>query len=176
MLSSLRNFLPFRSDAWKIILHIVEIESHSHFLQKFQDDLLGRMEEKSNLLVSLFTKKCGVYFCLLGQFQNLMQLLLSFLKKSLSSWKIAVEWIWYRCVYVSKIFLAACKESVTMTMYLMLDTDGLVDSTSDCEELSFSISDVYYVVNCFDDWSVVRVDMWYGDSNIISYASIWENH
>ena len=46
-----------------------------------------------------------------------------------------------------------------MTMYLMLDTDGLVDSTSDCEELSFSSSDVYYVVNCFDDWSVVRVDM-----------------
>jgi len=61
-------------------------------------------------------------------------------------------------------------------MYLMLDTDGLVDSTSDCEELSFSNSDVYYVVNCFDNWSVVWVDMWYGGSNVISYASIWDDH
>ena len=119
MSSSLRNFLPFRSDTWKIILHIVEIESHSCFLQNSQDDLLRRMGEKSNLLVSLSTKKCGVHFCLLGQFQNLMQLLLSFLKKFLSSWEIVVEWIWYRCVHVWKIFLAACKKSITITMYLM---------------------------------------------------------
>jgi len=118
--SSLRKFLSFRSDTWEFILHIMEIELHSHFLQKSQDDLLGRMGEKLNFLVSLSTKKCGVNFCLLGQSQKSMWLLLSFLKKSLSSQEIAVEWIWYEYIDESKIFLATCKESVTTTMCLML--------------------------------------------------------
>jgi len=48
----------------------------------------------------------------------------------------------------------------------------LVDSTSDCEELDFSGSNIDCMVNYFDDQSVVWVDMWYGGSNVISYASI----
>ena len=49
-----------------------------------------------------------------------MWLLLSFLKKSLSSWEIATEWIWYGCIDELKIFLTPYKKSVTMTIHLML--------------------------------------------------------
>ena len=35
------------------------------------------------------------------------------------------------------------------------DVVGLVDSAFDCKELSFSGSDVNYVVNCFDNRSVI---------------------
>ena len=56
------------------------------------------------------------------------------------------------------------------------DVVGLVDYVFDCKELGFSGSDVDYMVNCFDDQSVVQVDMWYGGSNIISYTSIWDNY
>ena len=69
-----RKFFPFRSDAWKVIFHIVEIGSHSCFLQKSHDDLLGRMGENSNLPVSLSTEECSGHFCLLGQSEKLMWL------------------------------------------------------------------------------------------------------
>ena len=78
------------------------------------------MGEKLNLLVSLSTKKCGSHFCLVEQSPNSMWLLLSFLKKSLSSWEIAAEWIWYECIDKLKIFLTLYKKSVTITMHLML--------------------------------------------------------
>ena len=120
LLSSLRKFFPFRSNAWKFILYIIEIKLYLYFLQKSQDDLLGRMGEKLNFLVFLFTKKCGVHFYLLEQFQKSIWLLLSFLKKSLSFQEIAVEWIWYRYIDESKIFLATCKKSVMITICLML--------------------------------------------------------
>ena len=61
----------------------------------------------------------------------------------------------------------------------MLDvrnTNSLVDFTSNCEELSFSSSDVSYMVNHFGDWPVVWVDVQYWGSNIISYTSIWDNN
>jgi len=41
-----------------------------HFLQKFQDDLYGKIGNKLKLLVSLSTKECGSQFWLLGQSQN----------------------------------------------------------------------------------------------------------
>jgi len=36
---------------------------------------------------------------------------------------------------------------------------GLVDSTSDCKELSFSGSDVDHMVNHFNDQSIIQVDV-----------------
>ena len=57
--SNLRKFLSFRSDAWKVIFYCILIESQSHFLQKSQDNLHGKLEEKSKLLVSLSTKECS---------------------------------------------------------------------------------------------------------------------
>jgi len=120
LLSNSRKFLSFISNAWKVIFYCAITESQSCFLQKSQDNLYGKIGEKLKLLVSLSTKKCNSHFCLLGQFQNLMQLLLSSLKKSLSSWEIAVEWIWYRCIDKSKILLAVYKKSMMTTMHLML--------------------------------------------------------
>ena len=119
-LSNSRKFLPFRSNAWKDILYCTVMELQSCFLQKSQDNLQRKLGEMLNFLVFLFTKEYSSQFCLLGQSQNLMQLLLSFLKKSLSSREITAEWIWYRCNNKSKILLAACRESVMMTIQLML--------------------------------------------------------
>ena len=119
-LKSSRKFLPFRFDTWKDIFHCEIIESQSYFLQKSQDYLYGKIGDKLKLLVSLFTKECSSQFWLLGQSQNLMWLLLSFLKNSLSSQEIAAEWTWYGYNDDSKILLAVCKESMMMTIYLIL--------------------------------------------------------
>ena len=120
MSSNSRKFLPFRSDVWKVILYYTIIELQSRFLQKSQDNLHRKIGEKLKILVLLSTKKCSSHFCLLRQSQNLMQLLLSFLKKFLSSQEIAAEWIWYGCIDESKILLAAYKESMTILICLIL--------------------------------------------------------
>ena len=54
--------------------------------------------------------------------------------------------------------------------------NGLVDSTPNCEELSFSGSDINHIVDRFGDWPVVWVDVQYWSSNIISYTSVWNNN
>jgi len=120
-LRSSRKFLPFRSDAWKNIFYCEVIESQSHFLQKSQDNLHGKIGDKSKLLVSLFTKECSSQFWLQEQSQNSMQSLLFFLKNSLSSWEIVAEWTWYGCNDDLKILVVACKESVMTTICLMLE-------------------------------------------------------
>ena len=67
------------------------------------------------------TKECSGQFCLLGQSQNLMWLLLSFKKNSLSLWEIMAEWIWYKCNEESKILLVVWRESIMMMMWLILE-------------------------------------------------------
>ena len=78
------------------------------------------MGTESKLLESLSTKEYNGQFCLLGQSQNLMQLLTSFEKKLLSSWEITAEWIWYRCNEESKILLAVWMESDVTMIWLVL--------------------------------------------------------
>ena len=55
------------------------------------------------------------------------------------------------------------------------NTNSLVDTTSDSEELGFCGSDVNHMVNHFDDWLIVWVDMWYWGGNIISYTCVQNN-
>jgi len=45
--SNSRNFLPLKSATWKDIFHCKRTESHSHFLQKSQDNLHGKIEIES---------------------------------------------------------------------------------------------------------------------------------
>ena len=49
MLSSSRNCLPLKSKAWKDIFQRLRIDSSSHFLQKSQDDLHGKIGKVGNL-------------------------------------------------------------------------------------------------------------------------------
>ena len=91
--SNFRKNFPLRSATWKDIFHCKRTELHSCFLQKSQDDLHGKIGIELNLLESLSTKAYSGHFCLLGQFQNSMQLLMSSKKKSLILWEIAVKWI-----------------------------------------------------------------------------------
>ena len=105
-----------------------------------------------------------------------MWLLLSFLKKSLSSQEITAEWIWYGYNNKSKILLATCKESV-IKIYLMLGIAmAWFDSTFNCKELSFNGSDINCIVNHFNNWPIVQVNVWYWGSNAIFYTSIWNDN
>ena len=88
---SFRKFFSLLSDTWKNILHCERIELQSCSLQKSQDNLHGKLSDKSKLLESLSTTKYSSQFSLLEQSQNLIQLLISLLKKSLSSPEIAAE-------------------------------------------------------------------------------------
>jgi len=54
--SNLRKFFPFRSDAWKVILHCAIVELQFCLLQKSQDNFQGRIGKTSKLLVSLCYK------------------------------------------------------------------------------------------------------------------------
>jgi len=50
--------------------------------------------------------------------------------------------------------------------------DGLVDITSDSEELGFKACNIDSVVKSFDKWFVMYMDMHYRYSNIVLDASI----
>jgi len=118
--SSSRKFCPLSSNAWKDIFQMLIMMSYSFFLLKSYDDLQRWIRVRSNFFVSLSTMLRRDYFWLLEQFQNLMRLLLSFLKNPLSLQKIDVKCIWYKCNDKSKIFLVVCIESVMMKIWLTL--------------------------------------------------------
>jgi len=61
-------------------------------------------------------------------------------------------------------------------MFDVKDTNSLVDTASNDEELEFSSCDIDCMMNCFDNWFIMQVNMWYWDSNIISYTSIKYNN
>ena len=74
MLSSLsirlRKCLPLRSDAWKIILHLLAMSSHSFFLLKSQDNLQGNSGMGLKDFVSLSTALWRGQLLRLGHSQN----------------------------------------------------------------------------------------------------------
>ena len=91
--NNFRKFFSLRSATWKFIFHWERTESYFHFLLKSYNDLHGKIGIELKLLKSLSTSACSGYCCLLGQFQNLMQLWTFFKKNFLSSCKIATKWI-----------------------------------------------------------------------------------
>ena len=70
----LRNWLPFRSNAWNVIFHLLARSSHSSFLLKFQESLLGYMKVSLKDLVLESTALWRCYLEQLGYSQNLMWL------------------------------------------------------------------------------------------------------
>ena len=115
-----RKFLSLELDAWKVIFHWKSIDSHSDFLQKYQENLHGNNRMDTMFLVSLSTIWWRTHCCLLEQSQNSIWFWESLEKNSLSFLEIATKWIWYGWVEESKIFLAIWRESVMTTICLIL--------------------------------------------------------
>ena len=91
----LRRFIklwPLAFDTWNIIFQLLRIELYSLFLLKSHDNLHGKIGKILNFLVSLSTLLWRSYLWLLGQSQNLMELLSFLLKNTLN---IAADWDWY---------------------------------------------------------------------------------
>jgi len=68
--SSSRNCLFLKSKAWKNVFQRLRIDSLLCFLQKFQDNLYGKVGKVGNLLVLLSTDKYKDHLTLLEQSQN----------------------------------------------------------------------------------------------------------
>ena len=68
--------------------------SHTCFLLKSQEYILGKHTVSMKLLGSLLTAKYRYQFSLLGQSQNLMLLMMFFWKNSLSLHDMAVDCSW----------------------------------------------------------------------------------
>ena len=69
-----RNWLPFRSNVWNIIFHLLARSLHSSFLLKFQESLLGYVGVSLKNLVSESTALWRYYLERLGHSQNSMWL------------------------------------------------------------------------------------------------------
>jgi len=49
----------------------------------------------------------------------------------------------------------------------VVQTDGLIDTTSDGKKLSFSSRDINGMTDCLDDWTVMDMDMCYQSSDLV---------
>jgi len=56
------------------------------------------------------------------------------------------------------------------------DTNCLIDVITNSKQFSFSRSDIDCLVNCFDDWLIVQVDMQYWHGNMILDVGIRDNN
>ena len=52
---------------------------------------------------------------------------------------------------------------------------GLIDATSNGEQFSFSRYDVHSMMDSLDNWSIMNINMCYGDSNLVLDTSIRYN-
>jgi len=52
------------------------------------------------------------------------------------------------------------------------EMDSLVNTASYYKKFYFSRHDIYCMINCLDDWTVMDVNMRYQSGNIVLYAGI----
>jgi len=55
-------------------------------------------------------------------------------------------------------------------------TNSLVDTVSNGKELGFSSCDIDCIMDHLDNWFIIWINMWYWNSNIISYTGIGYNN
>ena len=117
-----RNWLPFRSDAWNVIFHLLVRSSHSSFLLKSQESLLEYMRVSLKDLVSESTALWRCHLEQLGHSQNSMWLSGWWKKKKQSFFRIVrieTTCFWKGWEKGSNIFFAVWIKSVTMMIVEM---------------------------------------------------------
>ena len=115
--SKSRKHWPLLGLDMKDSCHSWRMLSHSFFLLNRCNSLLGKMGAQLLALTWLSMSLCLGYLALLGQNQNWILFLLSFLKKKSIADVTRINMFWRGSVLDSKIFFAAAIESV-MTMML----------------------------------------------------------
>ena len=90
----LRKCFPFKSNAWKIIFHLLVRLSHSFFLLKSQDNLQENSRMGLNDLVSLLTTLWRDQLHQLGHSQNLIEFSWWQERKDQSLLRIDTIWLW----------------------------------------------------------------------------------
>ena len=111
------KFLPFRSNAWNIIFHLLIMPSHSDFLLKSQEFLFGERGVRLKDIVLMLTILWSFQLLLLGYSQNSIVFSWWWLKNFLRLLRMRAACFWSMFEKGSKIFFAAWMESVT-TMIL----------------------------------------------------------
>ena len=53
---------------------------------------------------------------------------------------------------------------------------GLINTTSYCKKFCFSRCNIYYMMNCLNDWTVMDMNMKYQSGNMVFYAGIQYNN
>jgi len=53
---------------------------------------------------------------------------------------------------------------------------GLINTTSYHKKFYFSRHNIYCMINCLDDWTVINVNMRYQSSNMVFYTDIQYNN
>ena len=86
-----RKCLPFISDAWNVIFHLLTRLSHSFFLLKSQDDLLGNNGMRLNDFISTSTALWGDQLYWLEHSQNSIEFSWWQEKNAWSSLRIAAD-------------------------------------------------------------------------------------
>ena len=112
-----RKLFHLLLDVWKSNFHWDTMSLCMYFLLRSQKDILGKDANVKRLLESLSITKWKYHFSLLGQFQNLIWLLVLLWKNSLNSWEMVAKWIWYGWDDESKIFFIACRKSIMMIIH-----------------------------------------------------------
>ena len=91
-----KNCHLFKSEAWNIIFQVDRISLYLLFLLKSQDNLHEYKDRGLNNLVFSLTTLCSNQLQQLEYSQNLIELLLFWVKNFLSSFRIDTKCIWNR--------------------------------------------------------------------------------
>ena len=121
LLSRWRKFFLLRFNVLKLFYHSLIMLLHSSFLLKSHDDLLEYKRMRLNFFVSLSTSLCKCQLLSLEQSQNLTLLFDCSPKNLWKYFDITIVWFWNRCIVELKNFLAACKVSVIMIIWKVLE-------------------------------------------------------
>ena len=119
LLTSSRKYLPFKSDVWKIIFHLLIMSLHSLFLLKSQEFLFRRSGVRLNDLVSTSTLLWRFHLLLLEHSQNSIVFSWWQAKNFLRSLRMKATCFWSRWDDRLKIFFTMWIESMT-TMILKI--------------------------------------------------------
>ena len=166
MLHNLKNCLPFKSEDWKIIFHIL---SYLVFLPKSHKDLHEKWGKELKDLVSLSTTLWRDQLQWLGHSQNSIEFSWWDTKKFCS---VNLKGMWCRVKY---LFCSMDWVGDDKIFWYFWRCGSLIYITSDSKQFSFCTIDIYHMVKGFDNRFVVNVYISNRCSHIIFDTSVCDD-
>ena len=105
----------------------------------------------------------------------------SFLEKNLSWYSLIRAWLTMALIALAQRIRKNSFSSVKWicndnNMTYIGDTNCLIDVIANSKQFSFGRSDIDCLVNCFNDWLIIQVDMQYWHGNMILDIGIRDNN